>query len=131
MADRIVLTGVEFTACHGVLPEEKTTPQPFVVDAVVWLDFRPAAGSDDLRGTVSYVDLATIAEEVIVAGPPRDLIETLATVIVETIMERFPVLHAAEVTVHKPQAPIGKPFADVAVVARRSRKRMGGATTVA
>jgi len=31
-------------------------------------------------------------------------------------------VHAAEVTVHKPQAPIPQTFADVAVVARRSRR---------
>ena len=33
---------------------------------------------------------------------------------------------AIEVTIHKPKAPIPRTFADVAVVARRSRKRMAG-----
>ena len=37
-------------------------------------------------------------------------------------MESFADLHAVEVTVHKPKAPIPRTFADVAVVARRSRK---------
>ena len=31
-------------------------------------------------------------------------------------------LHAAEVTIHKPQAPLPLDFADVAVTARRSRR---------
>ena len=31
-------------------------------------------------------------------------------------------LHAVEVTIHKPQAPIPLEFGDVAVTARRSRK---------
>ncbi len=37
-------------------------------------------------------------------------------------------VHAVEVTVHKPQAPIPQTFDDVAVVARRSRRggRSGG-----
>jgi dihydroneopterin aldolase len=35
-------------------------------------------------------------------------------------------VHAVEVVVHKPQAPIPLTFADVAVVARRSRR--GGRT---
>lgn len=36
-------------------------------------------------------------------------------------------VHAVEVVVHKPQAPIPLDFADVAVVARRSRRGGRGA----
>ena len=55
------------------------------------------------------------------AGPPRNLIETVAAEIADAVMadER---LHAVEVVVHKPDAPIPLTFADVAVVARRSRR---------
>ena len=37
-------------------------------------------------------------------------------------MDTYPILHAVEVTIHKPSAPIPLTFDDVAVVARRSRK---------
>ncbi len=56
-----------------------------------------------------------------VAGPPRDLIETVAAEIADGIMARWPAV-AVEVTVHKPSAPIPLVFADVAVTIRRSMK---------
>ncbi len=78
-----------------------------------------AAATDDLADTVDYGALAQRAAD-IVAGPPRNLIETVAAEIAEDVMldER---VHAVEVVVHKPHAPIPLTFDDVAVVARRSR----------
>ncbi|WP_230307959.1 dihydroneopterin aldolase [Corynebacterium guaraldiae] len=121
MADRIELTGLECFGYHGVFEEEKKTGQPFIVDVTCWLD--TAGIEDDLSRTVNYAELADVAAN-IVEGPSRDLIETVAAEVAETAMQRFEILHAIEVTIHKPKAPIPRTFADVAVVARRSRKRM-------
>lgn len=123
MADRIELTGLECFGYHGVFEEEKKTGQPFIVDVTCWLD--TAGIEDDLSRTVNYAELADVAAD-IVEGPSRDLIETVAAEVAETAMRRFEILHAIEVTIHKPKAPIPRTFADVAVVARRSRKRMAG-----
>ncbi|ACP33832.1 dihydroneopterin aldolase [Corynebacterium aurimucosum] len=123
MADRIELTGLECFGYHGVFEEEKKTGQPFIVDITCWLD--TAGIEDDLSRTVNYAELADVAAD-IVEGPSRDLIETVAEEVAETAMQRFEILHAIEVTIHKPKAPIPRTFADVAVVARRSRKRMAG-----
>ncbi len=121
MADRIELTGLECFGYHGVFEEEKKTGQPFIVDVTCWLD--TAGIEDDLSRTVNYAELADVTAN-IVEGPSRDLIETVAEEVAETAMQRFEILHAIEVTIHKPKAPIPRTFADVAVVARRSRKRM-------
>ena len=59
-----------------------------------------------------YGELAELAAG-IVAGPPRDLIEAVAGEIADAVMTDYPV-HAVEVTVHKPSAPIPLTFADVA-----------------
>ncbi|MCQ9676502.1 dihydroneopterin aldolase [Corynebacterium sp. BF-R-2] len=123
MADRIELTGLECFGYHGVFEEEKKTGQPFIVDVTCWLD--TAGIEDDLNRTVNYAELADVTAR-IVEGPSRDLIETVAAEVAETAMQRFEILHAIEVTIHKPKAPIPRTFADVAVVARRSRKRMAG-----
>ena len=123
MADRIELTGLECFGYHGVFEEEKKTGQPFIVDITCWLD--TAGIEDDLSRTVNYAELADVTAN-IVEGPSRDLIETVAEEVAETAMQRFEILHAIEVTIHKPKAPIPRTFADVAVVARRSRKRMAG-----
>lgn len=132
MADRIALTGLTVRGRHGVFAHEKRDGQMFVVDVTLWLNLRVAAGSGDLADTIDYGALAKVAAD-IVGGPARDLIETVAAEIADTMMQLYgpaadppegsgsrPVVHAVEVTVHKPQAPIPLDFADVAVTARRS-----------
>ena len=120
MADRITLTGLKVRGFHGVYEHERRDGQDFVVDATLWLDSRPAAASDDLADTVDYGGLANRLANV-VEGEPVNLIETLAARLCELCMADERVI-AAEVTVHKPQAPIAREFADVAVTARRSRR---------
>lgn len=120
MADRIELRGLRVRGNHGVFDHERADGQDFVVDITVWMDLRPAAVSDDVADTLDYGALAQRAAD-IVAGTPRNLIETVSAEIADGIMtdER---LHAVEVVVHKPSAPIPLTFDDVAVVARRSRR---------
>jgi len=120
VADRIELRGLTVRGNHGVFDHERRDGQDFVVDVTVWIDLAAAAASDDLADTVDYGALAQLAADV-VAGPPRNLIETVAAEIADAVMtdER---LHAVEVVVHKPDAPIPLTFSDVAVVARRSRR---------
>ena len=121
MADRIELTGLEVFAHHGVLDYEREQGQPFIVDAVCWLDCSSAVVTDDLQDTLDYAHLAQVIYDT-VAGTPRNLIETVAGQAADTVMATFSQLYAVEVTIHKPQAPIPLRFKDVAVVARRSAK---------
>lgn len=120
MADRIELRGLTVRGHHGVFEHERTDGQDFVVDITVWIDLAAAAASDDLADTLDYGALAQKAAD-IVAGPPRDLIETVSAEIADAVMADTRV-HAVEVVLHKPHAPIPLTFNDVAVVARRSRR---------
>lgn len=122
MADRIELTGLVAYGYHGVLPEEKKNGQTFTVDITAWLDFHEAARDDDLTKTINYAELAELAHDV-VTGPSKNLVETVASEIADLVLENYDQLHAVEVTVHKPHAPIPIPFSDVAVVARRNRAK--------
>ena len=124
MPDRIELRGLKIRGQHGVYEHEQREGQDFVVDITVWLDLAAAAVGDDLADTLDYGTLAQRAAD-IVAGPPRQLIETVAGEIADDVMtdER---VDAVEVVVHKPAAPIPLTFADVAVVVRRSRPGRGG-----
>lgn len=119
MTDRIFLDGVQAFGHHGVLEHEKRDGQPFVVDVVLELDLAPAGRSDDLAATVSY---AEVAADVVarITGPSFDLVERLAEVIADDTLLR-PLVDAVEVTVHKPEAPVGQPFSDVGVRVRRER----------
>jgi len=123
MADRIELRGLTVRGNHGVFDHERRDGQDFIIDVTVWIDLEAAAATDDLADTLNYGTLAERAAA-IVAGPPRNLIETVSAEIAEDVMtdER---VHAVEVVVHKPSAPIPLTFSDVAVVARRSRGGRG------
>jgi dihydroneopterin aldolase / 2-amino-4-hydroxy-6-hydroxymethyldihydropteridine diphosphokinase len=119
MSDRIVLQGVSARGFHGVLDAEKSDGQDFVVDVMLEVDLRRPGGSDLLAHTVNYAEVAadTVA---LITGPSFDLIETLADLIAAAALRR-PLVQAVQVTVHKPQAPVGVSFGDVKVVVERRR----------
>ena len=119
MNDRITLTGLRVPGRHGVYDFEREQGQDFVVDVTLELDTTPAATTDDVSDTVDYGDLANALAKV-VGGEPVSLLETLAARLAEVCLADPRVL-AAEVTVHKPQAPIPLAFTDVSVSIRRSR----------
>jgi dihydroneopterin aldolase len=118
------LTGLRAYGYHGVLDFERADGQEFVVDARLELDTRPAALSDDLADTVSY---AEVAERLVgvVTGEPVALLEKLAQLLADECLTD-PRIAAAEVTVHKPSAPIPHEFSDVTVTVRRDRATRGG-----
>jgi dihydroneopterin aldolase len=117
--DRVTLRGLRVRGRHGVLAEEKSHGQWFVVDVVLHQDTREAAPTDDLGRTVDYGGLAQrVAAEV--AGEPVDLIETLAQRVADVALAAS-LVTAVDVTVHKPSAPVGVPFEDVTVSVRRWR----------
>jgi dihydroneopterin aldolase len=119
MSGRISLTGLRAKGHHGVYDFERAQGQDFVVDVRLDLDLDRAAASDDVADTVHYGELAGRLVAVL-TGEPVNLIETLAGRLLAVCLadER---VEAAEVTVHKPQAPIPHDFADVAVTLSRSR----------
>ena len=118
--DQIAVSGIQAHGHHGVYDEERATGQPFVVDIVLHLDLAPAAASDDVGDTVHYGELA---QQVVAAieGDPVDLVETLAQRVADLALAH-PRVDEVEVTVHKPEAPVGVPFEDVAVTIRRGRR---------
>ena len=107
-----------------MLAHEREHGQEFVVDAEIELDLGRAARSDDVEDSVHYGELAA-ALAAIVAGEPVNLIETLADRLIQACLS-FPVVTAATVTVHKPDAPIAEAFADVSVRIRRVRPDLAG-----
>ncbi len=118
--DQLKLVGLRARGFHGVLAAERTLGQEFIVDVTVYLNTRTAALGDSLDETVNYAQLA-VDVLAIVTGPPVRLIETLAERIAELVLHSA-AAQSVSVTVHKPQAPISVPFADVAIGIFRSRE---------
>jgi len=110
----IALKGLGALANHGVYDFERDRNQRFSADIVMWVE--TAGIADDIAATVSYADIADEAMAVL-TGTAVDLIETLAETIASRVMSHEGVV-GTEVTVHKPDAPIDHPFADVSVTVR-------------
>lgn len=111
--NKIIIRGLEVSACHGVRDFEKTAPQPFIFDADIYFDFHSAYLSDDLADTVNYSE----ASNIIVATATQntfDLIEKLAYVCAYSVMEHMPA-DKISLTVYKPNAPMKHKFDTVGV----------------
>ncbi|MBA3278054.1 MAG: dihydroneopterin aldolase [Geodermatophilaceae bacterium] len=117
MTDRITLRGLRVRGYHGVFDHERRDGQDFVVDVVLSVDTSAAGRSDDLSDTIHY---GVLAEELAadVARDPLNLIEALAQRLAERCLLN-PRVEEVEVTVHKPQAPVTVPIADVTVTITR------------
>jgi dihydroneopterin aldolase len=118
-ADRLAVVGIEAVGHHGVFDFERRDGQMFLVDLVLGLDTRRAAATDDLQDTVDYGTLVAAVKKAI-EHDPVDLVETLAQRIADVCLTD-PRVGWAEVTVHKPDAPIEATFSDVALTIHRSR----------
>lgn len=118
-SDRIALRGLKVHGRHGVFDHERANGQNFIVDVVLELDTSVAARTDALEDTVDYGKLAhTVAA--VVAGEPVRLLETLADRIATACLTDARVT-LAEVSVHKPHAPIDLEFDDVVVTIVRAQ----------
>ena len=117
--DRIAVRGIRAHANHGVYAFERERGQLFLVDAVLELDTSAAAAADDLARTVNYADLAQKLHAVL-SGEPVNLLETLAQRLADVCLAHD-LVQAVEITVHKPDADLGVPAADVTVAIRRQK----------
>jgi len=113
MSTHIVLTGIEGIGYHGVFPHERVEGQRFLVDVDLSLRSSKAAKSDDLNDAIDYARVISMVHEEI-AGEPVNLIEKLAQKIASKLVSEFAV-KKVEVTVHKPDAPVGLKVGDIAV----------------
>lgn len=110
--DIVRITGVSAPGFHGVFEFERRQGQEFVVDCAL-VPQSSAGVTDRLEDAVDYAMVAqTVVEHI--TGEPVNLIEALAENIAASLLKRFAIA-AAEVVVHKPQAPVALPFDDVSV----------------
>ena len=118
--DRISLIGLSARGHHGVLPFEREEGQLFTVDVILDLGQRGTAVAAVTDSVTDAVDYSRVANGIvgIIEGEPVNLIESLADRIAERVLS-FPRVVAAEITVHKPEAPLDVAFEDVSVTIHR------------
>lgn len=103
-ADRIEIRGLRLVGVHGLLPEERSRSQPFEIDLDLEIDTDRAAASDALADTADYGAIIGVAAAV-VAGPPHDLLESLAGAIAAAVLADVRV-NRVTVAVRKLRPPV-------------------------
>jgi dihydroneopterin aldolase len=121
MSATVRLINSVFYGHHGVLQEEHRIGGRYEVDVEMDLDVTEAAETDDLSLTVDYERVYDIVKEA-VTGQKHYLIERIAYRIATAVLEAAPRVESVEVTVRKPNPPVGGP-SDRAEVSYRLQRR--------
>ena len=118
--DKITLHRMTFYGYLGVMPEERTLGQRFIIDADLHLDLQPAGRGDDLNLTVNYAEVFETVRR-IAEGKPCKLIEALAERVAQTLLETYPLIQMVTIRVTKPQPPFAGDYEGVSVEITRRR----------
>jgi len=116
----IELRGLELDALVGVLPEERERAQPIEIDVDVHVDTAAAAASDDLRDAVDYGAVCDAVVATATAGHVG-LLERLAQLVAQAVLDVDGRITAAEVVVRKLQPPVAHRLRTSGVRARLER----------
>jgi dihydroneopterin aldolase len=90
--DSITLTGLKITSTVGVPPEERRHPQSLEVTVHMCPQQGLSGLNDDIEKTVDYAQVASEIQSIAVAAP-RQLIETLAEAIADSLLAAHPLQH--------------------------------------
>jgi dihydroneopterin aldolase len=115
------LVNAVFYAHHGVMQEEHRIGGRYEVDVSMELDFEAAAARDDLDQTVDYEQVYRMVQEIVTQNRFY-LIERLAYLIARRVQETFAGVASVEVTVRKPNPPVGGPCDRAEVLYRSVRE---------
>ena len=101
---QVELQNLTFYAYHGVLPEERSQGNTFVVDLCLDADVRCAVCTDELGDTVNYAEVyEVVAREMAV---PSLLLEHVCGRIAVALLDSFKALQRVRVRVTKKNPPI-------------------------
>ena len=106
----ITLRAMRFHALVGILPHERTTPQPIEID--LWV--RVAEG----EGVVDYRALQSLAADVMSSGP-IDFLEEIGARVVGGALAHSSRIRTARAAVRKPHVALNGPLEYVEVVVER------------
>ena len=120
--DRIELRGLRVDAICGVLPHERTTPQPLELDIDIEADLAAAGASDDLTDTIDYGAVTATAAQVSTSLEPQ-LLEHLAERVASAVLALDARATSVTVSVRKLEPPVPERLATSGVRVTRTRAR--------
>ena len=109
-----------FYAYHSALKEEQSIGGKFEADVDLFFDFGEAAKNDDLKKTINYDEVYKFINKVI-HEKKYYLIETLATLIADNLLETYSILEKVLVKVRKSNVPVGGIIEHVEAEVEKSR----------
>lgn len=116
--DIIKIKNLEVFSRIGVLKEENTLGQKFLISVDMYTDMSEAASGDDLEKTVNYAEVCRNIYEYMKDNTAQ-LIEKAAADIAEMILTNFSRITRADVEVSKPGAPVSMHFENISVFVSR------------
>ncbi|MGP4073757.1 dihydroneopterin aldolase [Piscibacillus sp. B03] len=119
--DKILLNGLMFYGYHGLFPEENKLGQRFTVDLELITDLKPSGRSDNMNDSIDYGQVYQVVQKV-VESEARDLVETVAEEVAQTLFEAFKKLDAVKVYIDKPGPPIPGYYKSVGIEIYRERQ---------
>lgn len=119
MSDKIILNGLEFHGHCGCTEEERKIGQPLRIDVELNVDLLQSGKSDDLNDTIDYVKVIETVRGLV--EKDYNLIEALAQVIADDILNDHSRVGSVKVVVRKPVALSIAKCNDVAVSIVRER----------
>jgi dihydroneopterin aldolase len=104
MQSTIQLAGLEFYAFHGVMEQEQTVGNTFLVDISIDADLFKSMHSDQLEDTINYAEVyALIKQEMAI---PSCLLEHVAGRILHSLFNHFPTIERITITIAKKNPPM-------------------------
>lgn len=88
----------------GVADNEREIGQNLIIDLEVYLDLKKAGSSDELKDTISYVELSKLVQTVSQEGDFH-LLEFFATKIIKEVFKQHKQALALGVLIKKPHIP--------------------------
>lgn len=119
-SDAISIRGLRVLANVGVPEAERVHAQPLSIDIELSVDLGAAGRSDDVADTVDYGAVA-IAVAGAVADAPAALLERVASLAADAVLDLDPRTDAVTVTITKLRPPIPRDVEATAVRVHRAR----------
>ncbi len=119
---QIRIQNLELFARHGVLNEEKTLGQKFIISATITTSFDMAVATDDIVNGVNYAKVCDFLYA-FNQNNTFKLIETAADTMAIELLKEFELIDAVEIEIKKPNPPIHMHFDYVSAKVERKRHR--------
>ena len=99
------MKNARFHAYHGVLPQERTVGNNYVVNLVVDYDFTDAMETDELSATINYAELYEIIKKEMAI--PSKLLEHVVGRIGKRVFSEYSAIRQIQLAITKENPPFG------------------------